>query len=100
MEILLGVVGFLGFLGSIIWIIINLVRKNSLKKPAVFLVVTLFMFSIGMATSSPGIEDNIISYNTAEEGGAIWVEDSSTLVLSDPDDNTYIGNKLDDIYRR
>jgi len=66
MGAILGVVGLLGFLGSIIWIIINLVRKNSLKKPAVFLVVTLFMLSIGMATTSP-TEDAVIEDAVVEE---------------------------------
>ncbi len=48
-----GIIGLLGFITCIMWIIINLLKKRPLKAPAIFLVVTLFMFSIGMDDISP-----------------------------------------------
>ena len=49
--------------------------------------------------SSPTVKGNTISENVAAEyGGGIYVDSTSTLILSDPDDNIYADNEPDDIY--
>ena len=52
-----------------------------------------------MMDSSPAITGNTITENTAEfAGGAIWVSACSTLGLKTPDDNVYRNDVPDDIY--
>jgi len=51
------------------------------------------------SNSSPTVVGNEFEYNIAKDaGGAIWVSTDSTLVLNDPDDNTYSENKPDALY--
>jgi len=38
--------------------------------------------------------------NAAEEGGAMWLSADSFLLMNESDDNEYIGNLPDDIYRQ
>ncbi|MGM0688281.1 MAG: right-handed parallel beta-helix repeat-containing protein [Bacillota bacterium] len=52
--------------------------------------------------SSPVFQRNTFEGNEAmgpEGGGAVWVSSDSILELSDPDDNNYLLNIPDDIYR-
>jgi len=39
------------------------------------------------------------SANNAGRGGAMWISNDSNLEISDPDDNIYLGNNPDDIFR-
>ncbi len=39
------------------------------------------------------------SANAAGGGGAMWINNDSTLEISDPDDNVYLGNNPDDIFK-
>ena len=53
---------------------------------------------IWVGNSSPTISGNTISNNQALNGGAISVSSDSTLILNEPDDNTYSGNQFSDIF--
>ena len=76
---ILGIIGFLGFLVCIIWIVINLVRRKSIKIPAVLLVVVFFVFIFGITNAplsddaatedvvSEEIEDEIVTIDQDEE---------------------------------
>ena len=57
----LGIVGLLGFIISLIWLIVSLFRKRKLKTPAILLVAFLLMFSIGMAIIPAG--NNVVIEN-------------------------------------
>lgn len=58
--------------------------------------------AVAVYDSSPIFARNIFERNvanTAGGGGAIWINDDSTLEISDPDDNIYTENTPDDIFR-
>jgi parallel beta-helix repeat protein/predicted outer membrane repeat protein len=51
-----------------------------------------------LGDASPTVSENVFANNQAyTAGGAIYASSGSTLNLSDPDDNTYVGNTPDDV---
>ena len=57
--------------------------------------------AMAVYSSSPVVRRNIFDSNEAAEtgrGGAIWYSADSELDIGDPDNNTYLANKPDDIF--
>ncbi len=74
----LGIVGLLGFVISLIWLIVSLFRKRALKTPVILLIMFLFMFSIGMAIL-PSDNDTVI------ENGVIEDIETDEAINGEPD---------------
>ncbi len=53
MSVFLGIIGCLGALVSIVFIIINVAKKKPVKVPAILLVIFFVMFVIGLSIPSP-----------------------------------------------
>lgn len=58
--------------------------------------------AVAVYDSAPIFTRNNFENNTADAaggGGAMWISKDSTLETSDPDDNLYLGNNPDDLFR-
>jgi len=59
--------------------------------------------AVAVYDSAPIFIRNTFENNSADPaggGGAMWINDDSTLEISDPDDNVYLGNNPDDFFRK
>ena len=82
MDALFGVLGLLGFMVGLGWLIISLIRKKPKKVPGIVLVVSLFLF-IGAVATTPepsDVEPNVV----ASEQGELQEEDSTPPEVVEP----------------
>jgi hypothetical protein len=58
--------------------------------------------AVAIYDSAPKFIKNNFESNEADAaggGGAMWISKDSTIEISDPDDNSYLGNIPDDLFR-
>lgn len=65
---LLGIVGMLLFLVSVVWLIVSLIRKKGTKKPLIALATGFILFVVGIATDTDSSTDeNVKSEESTSE---------------------------------
>ncbi|MEG0749471.1 MAG: hypothetical protein RR408_05425 [Carnobacterium sp.] len=65
---LLGIVGMLLFLVSVVWLIVSLIRKKGAKKPLIALATGFILFVVGIATDTDSSADeNVKSEESTSE---------------------------------
>ena len=99
MDVFIGLMGTLGIIVCLIWMVVNLIKRKQLKTPALLLLLSVLAFSLAIAISSPAA-DEAGGNNTVEtieeaaddavsEEAEEYTEDEETDVSSDqeePDD--------------
>lgn len=66
MEIFLSLIGFLGFVLGIIWLIINLFKKKQKKKPVIAIVTGTVLLIIGASIFTPSSENTSKNIETQQ----------------------------------
>lgn len=66
MEIFLSLIGFLGFVLGIIWLIINLFKKKQKKKPVIAIVTGTVLLIIGTSIFTPSSENTSKNIETQQ----------------------------------
>jgi len=78
---LLGILGILLFLVSVVWLVVSLISRKGAKKPLISIVTGLVFFIIGIATSTDAEEntesDTTISEQVTTSENDIVVEESA-----------------------
>ena len=82
MDILLVLLGFLGFITSLIWILINLIRKKPLKTPFIVIIMAIVLFVTGIAIAPPAENLSKNAIDHAEDSAA---SESEFLQQTAPD---------------
>lgn len=68
MEALFGVLGLLGFMVGLVWMIISLIRKKPKKVPGIVLVVGLVLFigALAVTPEASDVEPNVVASEQGE----------------------------------
>lgn len=68
MEALFGVLGLLGFMVGLVWMIISLIRKKPKKVPGIVLVVGLVLFigALAVTPEASDVEPNVVASGQSE----------------------------------
>ena len=83
MYILLFLLGVSGFITSLIWILINLIRRKPLKTPLIVIIMAIVLFVTGIAIAPPPAED--LSKKVIDHAEESVASESEFLQLSTPD---------------
>ncbi len=82
MDVFIGLMGTLGIIACLIWLVVNLIKRKQVKIPVLLLLLSVFAFSIAIAISPPAA-DEIGSNETVETTEEIADEALSEETESD-----------------
>ena len=87
----MGVLGFFGFVACLIWFVVNVFRKKSLKTPAILLIAFVFIFPIAMAVSPTANDTSTVNTLNQE------VQEVAILEASDQEPVSEEKNDIADV---
>lgn len=82
MDALIGLTGILGFIISIVWLIVNIIKKKPKKRPGIVIGISFALFIIGVSMS-PGNTSNTASTSNTKTEQTTKKEETTVITASD-----------------